>query len=48
MQLFFLKNHKLTRTTICIKTFKIHKEFNMKLLYHHYAEKTFKKMMPTV
>jgi hypothetical protein len=39
MQVFFLKNHKLTRTIFFNKAYKNHKEFNMKLLYLYYAKK---------
>ncbi len=39
MQVFFLKNHKLTHTIFFNKAYKNHKEFNMKLLYLYYAKK---------
>jgi hypothetical protein len=48
MQVFFLKNHKLTRTVFLNKAYKIHKEFNIKLLYLYYTEKSFKKMMSNI
>ncbi|RKS15239.1 hypothetical protein C8C87_2573 [Flavobacterium sp. 120] len=37
MQVFFLKNHKLTHAIFFNKAYKNHKEFNMKLLYLYYA-----------